>query len=122
MLPPTLQVTALRAFTDNYIWVIHSPLDPQQVVVVDPGDAQPVRAALRDHQWSLAGILITHHHTDHIGGVAELVQAYSPTIFGPATERIPGQPQLLREGDRASFPSIGLSFTVLDVPGHTAGH
>jgi hydroxyacylglutathione hydrolase len=122
MLPTTLQVTALRAFTDNYIWVIHSPLDPQQVVVVDPGDAQPVQAALRERNWSLAGILVTHHHADHIGGITELVDAYSPTIFGPATERIPGRPQCLREGDRASFPFIGLSFSVLDVPGHTAGH
>jgi hydroxyacylglutathione hydrolase len=117
-----LQVTALRAFTDNYIWTIHSPRDPQRVVVVDPGDANPVHLALRDRRWSLGAILVTHHHADHIGGVAELASRYSAPVFGPANERIPGEPRPLREGDRVELPSLGLSFDVLDVPGHTAGH
>jgi len=122
MPPHALQVTALRAFTDNYIWAIHAPRDPRRVVVVDPGDAAPVLSALRDRQWTLAGILVTHHHPDHIGGVLELLAAYPVPIFGPANEHIPGQPHPLREGDRAEFPSLGLSFAVLEVPGHTAGH
>jgi hydroxyacylglutathione hydrolase len=117
-----LQVTPVQAFTDNYIWLIHSPLDPRNVVVVDPGDAAPVRQALSSQDLKLSGILITHHHGDHVGGVVDLLRQQSVPVFGPAGERVPGNPQPLREGDNAQFESLGLKFAVLDVPGHTAGH
>lgn len=117
-----LQVTPVRAFTDNYIWLIHAPHEPHKVVAVDPGDAEPVRQTLRAHSLQLCGILLTHHHHDHVGGVASLLQDGRVPLFGPATERVPGEPQLLREGDHAVFADLGLQFTVLDVPGHTAGH
>lgn len=117
-----LKVTPVRAFTDNYIWLIHSPRDPSRVVVVDPGDAKPVERTLAEHKLTMAGLLITHHHGDHVGGVAELLQNRAIPVFGPANETIPGNPKRLREGDRASLPELGLEFEVLDVPGHTAGH
>lgn len=117
-----LQVTPVRAFADNYIWLIHSPLDARQVVAVDPGDAAPVKRALADGGLKLSGILITHHHADHVGGVSELLHTHAVKSYGPATETVPGEPTRLREGDRATFESLGLSFAVLDVPGHTAGH
>jgi hydroxyacylglutathione hydrolase len=117
-----LQVTPVRAFADNYIWLIHAPHAPHKVVAVDPGDAEPVRRTLRDQSLQLSGILLTHHHADHVGGVASLLQDGRVPLFGPANERLPGEPQLMREGDRAEFPDLELQFTVLDVPGHTAGH
>lgn len=117
-----LQVTPVRAFADNYIWLIHSPLDERQVVVVDPGDAVPVKRALADGGLKLSGILLTHHHADHVGGVSELLRGPQVKSYGPATETVPGEPTPMREGDQAVFESLGLSFTVLDVPGHTAGH
>lgn len=117
-----LQVTPVRAFTDNYIWLIHSPRDAARVVVVDPGDAQPVERMLAERNLTLAGLLITHHHADHVGGVADLLRNRPVPIFGPANETIPGNPERLREGDRAGFAELGLEFDVLDVPGHTAGH
>lgn len=117
-----LQVTPVRAFADNYIWLIHSPEDARRVVVVDPGDAAPVRAALEAEQLELAAILLTHHHRDHVGGVAALLQHRAVPTFGPASEVIPGDPVRLREGDVVDLPSLGLRFEVLDVPGHTAGH
>ncbi|MBM0106146.1 hydroxyacylglutathione hydrolase [Steroidobacter sp. S1-65] len=117
-----LQVTQVRAFTDNYIWLIHSPRDPARVVVVDPGDARPVERTLADRNLTLAGLLITHHHGDHVGGVTELLRDRSIPVFGPANESVPGHPQRLREGDRARFAELELEFQVLDVPGHTAGH
>jgi len=118
-----LQVTPVRAFTDNYIWLIHSPQDASRVVVVDPGDAKPVERTLASRNLTLSGVLITHHHGDHVGGVEELLQnRRSIPVYGPATEVIPGNPQRLSEGDRALFPDLGLAFDVLDVPGHTAGH
>lgn len=119
-----LQVTPVRAFTDNYIWLIHAPRAPRRVVVVDPGDAAPVQRALAAGGLELAGILLTHHHADHVGGVADLLRMNSGPvkIFGPATESVPGNPVRLREGDTVELDSLGLRFEVLDVPGHTAGH
>ena len=116
-----LKVSAVRAFADNYIWLIHSPREPAQVVVVDPGDAEPVEREL-SRGIQLAGILITHRHADHVGGVERLLQLRRVPVFGPAGEKVPGQPRSLREGDIAEFPELGLRFEVLDVPGHTAGH
>ncbi|MBL8268503.1 hydroxyacylglutathione hydrolase [Steroidobacter sp.] len=121
-----LQVTPVRAFTDNYIWLIHSPRDASRVLVVDPGDAKPVGRMLAERHLTLAGILITHHHSDHVGGVAELLRNRDSSaaipVYGPANETIPGDPTRLREGDHARFAELGLEFAVLDVPGHTAGH
>ena len=117
-----LQVTPVRAFTDNYIWLIHSPLDLRQVVAVDPGDAAPVQGALQAGSLTLAGILITHHHADHVGGVAGLLRQQSVPVFGPSAEQVPGNPTEVAEGDIARFDALGLAFRVLDVPGHTAGH
>jgi hydroxyacylglutathione hydrolase len=116
-----LKVSAVRAFADNYIWLIHSPRDATRVVAVDPGDAQPVEQALT-RGFQLAGILITHRHADHVGGVDRLLRGHRVPIFGPAGEKVPGEPRPLREGDTADFPELDLHFEVLDVPGHTAGH
>ena len=69
-----LDVRPVAAFADNYIWLIESPRVPGHVVAVDPGDAAPVRAELHRSGASLAAILLTHHHPDHIGGVAELLE------------------------------------------------
>jgi hydroxyacylglutathione hydrolase len=117
-----LQVTPVKAFADNYIWLVHAPRDAGQVVAVDPGDARPVERALAEHELNLAGILITHHHADHVGGVADLLRARRAPVFGPAGESVPGEPSRLREGDDAAFEELGLHFDVLDIPGHTAGH
>lgn len=117
-----LQITQVRAFNDNYIWLVHAPRAAQRVVVVDPGDAAPVRRALAQGGLELAGILMTHHHADHVGGVAELLREHPVPAFGPANEAIPGEPTRLREGDAVVFDGLDLSFEVLDVPGHTAGH
>lgn len=117
-----LQITPVRAFADNYIWLIQAPRDASQVVAVDPGDAAPVERALAERNLTLGGILLTHHHADHVGGVANLLQNRRAPLFGPGTERLPGEPTRLRQGDRAVFAALGLEFSVLDIPGHTAGH
>jgi hydroxyacylglutathione hydrolase len=117
-----LEVTPVRAFADNYIWLIHSPRDSRKVVAVDPGDAAPVADALATRGLELQAILLTHHHSDHVGGVVQLLQQYAVPTLGPANETVPGRPTLLREGDVVDLPHLGLRFEVLDVPGHTAGH
>jgi hydroxyacylglutathione hydrolase len=114
-----IQVVPLPAFQDNYIWCLRNGSD---ALVVDPGDAAPVRAYLAQEGLRLRAILVTHHHADHVGGVETLATQYSVPVFGPASEPIPGRTQALREGDKARVDSLDIEFDVLDVPGHTAGH
>ena len=107
----------LPAFTDNYIWMLH---DGRQAAVVDPGDAAPVFQALERLGLRLQAILVTHHHPDHVGGVDALRDATGAVVYGPARERIPEPLVRLAQGDMVD--ALGLRFTVIDVPGHTAGH
>src|SRR6218665_3360784 len=93
----------LPAFDDNYIWMLH---DGRQALVVDPGDAQPVLQALQALGLQLQAILVTHHHADHVGGVAELRAATGATVHGPAGEEMPEPLQRYSEGD--SLDLLGL--------------
>lgn len=115
----TLSVLTIPAFNDNYLWLIH---DGTHAAVVDPGDAKPVLAALKQHGLRLTAILLTHHHADHIGGVPELLQHYPVPVFGPRNETIAAVTRPLGEGQHVDVPGLALKLAVLDVPGHTNGH
>lgn len=117
---PLLNVSAIPAFADNYIWLIHT--GETGCAVVDPGDAAPVKQALRTSGRTLRYILLTHHHPDHIGGMAELKRQSGATVIGPEDDRIDGIDQVVREGDTAHLPDLDIDFKVLEVPGHTATH
>lgn len=112
-----MNLIALPAFSDNYIWMLH---DGARAVVIDPGDAAPVIAALDAQHLALEAILVTHHHADHVGGVDDLRGRLEGAVYGPRRERIPQPCVALDDGD--SVEVLGLRFEVIDVPGHTAGH
>lgn len=115
-----IQIQPLRAFNDNYIWLLQDTAT-RQCAVVDPGDAAPVKAWLEAHPgWVLADILITHHHHDHVGGVVALKALTGAKVTGPADEAIPGRDVAVTQGSQIS--ALGLEFEVLHVPGHTLGH
>ena len=117
-----LEIAPVRAFDDNYIWMLRNP-GSSQVVAVDPGDEAPVLAWLEQESAELSAVLITHHHYDHVGGIPELRQAFPGlSVFGPKQESIRGVTDTLHEGDRPAIPGLQARFQVLEVPGHTAGH
>lgn len=113
------QLIAVPALSDNYIWMI---CKNNHAVVVDPGVAAPVQEILDQHQLTLAAILLTHHHGDHVGGVTALQQRNGGVVYGPANETLPACDVRLSEGDTVSLPMVDLTLSVLDIPGHTAGH
>lgn len=116
-----LAIHRIPAFTDNYIWLVHDPVSAE-TIVVDPGAADPVLAALAEQGWQLSAIWNTHWHPDHTGGNAALKAATGCTVIAPAAEaaKIPTADRLVGEGDTVS---IGRHIAaVLEVPAHTAGH
>jgi len=114
-----LDIHPIRAFKDNYIWLLRSGAN---AAVVDPGDAQPVLDYVARNGVRLVAILATHHHPDHVGGVADLLTAGRVPVYGPRGESIPVVTHPLGEGDRISVAELGVTFSVLEVPGHTRGH
>lgn len=112
-------IQPICAFTDNYIWLLYDE-DSRQAFVVDPGDAQPVVDTLAELELELAGILITHHHFDHVGGLAQLCADRQPVVYGPRNPAIAGVTRELAAGDSAEV--LGRTFEVLEVPGHTLDH
>lgn len=115
-----VEILRLAAFADNYLWLIHNQ---QEAIVVDPGDADIVISALAQHGLALSAILVTHHHSDHVGGIAKLLD-YAPKakIFGPALDNIKFINHALYGNEELFFENLGLDFKVIAVPGHTIGH
>ncbi|MCU0840805.1 MAG: hydroxyacylglutathione hydrolase [Thiobacillaceae bacterium] len=114
-----IEVLPVPALRDNYIWVIH---DGRHAVVVDPGESAPILAWLTGRGMSLTAILVTHHHGDHVGGVADLAACYGCPVHGPGDEPIPCLTDVAREGSLIRLAAPELTIRILEVPGHTRGH
>lgn len=117
--PDSLNIEPIRAFSDNYIWLI-TDNSTNRCFVVDPGDARPVIDTVTTRGLELTGILITHHHADHSGGIATLLEHYQATVYGPENPAIKHVSRRLTENNEVDV--LGHSYRVLSVPGHTLDH
>ena len=114
-----LELRAIPAFEDNYIWVLVDSED--RAIIVDPGDATPVFAAIAEGLRPVA-ILLTHHHPDHIGGAEALLQRHPVPCYAPRDPRIACASHRVGDGDAFEIPELGLRFATLEVHGHTRSH
>ena len=114
-----MEIVAVPAFSDNYIWLAHDKASGE-TAVVDPGDATPALADAERRGWTIGQVWNTHWHLDHTGGNLEVKAATGAVISGPAKETIPGVDVGLSEGDEVRLG--GHRGRVVEVPGHTLGH
>ena len=114
-------IKPIPAFQYNYIWLI---VDSTQKIasVVDPGDAQPIIAHLQAEDLELSSILITHHHWDHTGGIADLLAHWQVPVYGPKNPNIAHISHPVAESDTVTILEDALTLSVLETPGHTLDH
>lgn len=116
-----MRVEIVPCLRDNFAYLV-STGDGTECVVIDPSEAAPVERALEQHGLTLAAVLNTHHHHDHVGGNSELkLSRRGLDVFGYTSDRgrIPEQTRFLEHGE--SFEVVGLEFSVMHIPGHTTG-
>jgi hydroxyacylglutathione hydrolase len=118
-------MTSLRplpALSDNYIWML-ADAAAGTALVVDPSVAGPVLEALAAEGLTLTAILLTHHHSDHIGGVPELIERFpAADVYAPHDDRIPCAARRVSEGDAIEIASPSARFDIIEVHGHTRSH
>jgi hydroxyacylglutathione hydrolase len=114
-----LEIVAVPAFSDNYIWLVHDAASGE-TAVVDPGDAAPALAEAKRRGWTVTQVWNTHHHWDHSGGNVAMKEATECSVSGPAAETIPGRDVALCEGSELRIGDhCGVA---IEIPGHTLGH
>ena len=112
-----LKISPINAFSDNYIWLIQTN---EGNTLVDPGDSEPIISTIDELGITIDDILITHHHFDHVGGLESLKPLIKGSVIGPKNKSIDLLDKQVGEGD--VIKSIGLEFSVFEVPGHTLDH
>jgi hydroxyacylglutathione hydrolase len=117
----TAETRLFRCLQDNFGVLVHDPASGA-TAAIDAPEAAPVEAALQATGWRLTDILVTHHHADHTGGIAELKARHRCRVTAPRNEaaRIPDVDATVGEGDRVNVGK--LTARVIETPGHTAGH
>lgn len=127
-----INITPIKAYSDNYIWAITNKeanikTNTHKMALVDPGDADVCMDFIENNQLILSAILITHHHSDHTGGIEKLIaycqkNRWPLTVYGPANEKIPHCDVKLIEKNSVNLSDLNINFQIIDLPGHTAGH
>ena len=118
-----LEIFPISVLQDNYVWVITNPSNHNtHAIVIDPSIASPIINVLAEKKLTLAGILITHHHADHTGGIAGLLQYKNVPVHGPDKTTIMGITHAYREGDILPLTALEINCKVLAIPGHTLDH
>lgn len=115
------KISPILAFKDNYIWAISNERT-QDVAVVDPGVAAPVLAHLQENGLKLCAILLTHKHSDHIGGVVELINTINVPVYGPRSKELPMVTTAVGEGDVVDLETLECTLKVMEIPAHTLEH
>jgi hydroxyacylglutathione hydrolase len=115
------QTRLFLCLQDNYGVLLHDPATGA-TAAIDAPETGPIEATLKSTGWTLTDILVTHHHADHTGGIAELKQRHRCRVVAPAAEaaRIPLVNATVREGETVNVG--GLAAQVIETPGHTSGH
>jgi hydroxyacylglutathione hydrolase len=116
-----LRVWPVPVFSDNYVWVLERE-GSDEVAVVDPGDGSPVIEAVLDRGLRIAAVLLTHHHHDHVGGLAGVIRQFHPAVFGSGGDGVPGLDRPLEDGGTAALPFLDIDLDVVALPGHTSRH
>lgn len=117
----TVSITPVPTLKDNYVWVLINE-ENRSAVIVDPGEAKPVAAFLKQHKLRLESILITHHHWDHTNGISELKFTANCPVIAPVKEKVSNVTYPVYENDKVQIDNFPITFQVIDIPGHTLGH
>ena len=115
-----LQVYPVPILNDNYTWIIKSP-DSTSVYVVDPGESGPVIQYLEEKNWSIEGLLITHSHRDHVGGIDAVLERFPAPVIGPKCPAIKQVTQIVNEHSQLCLWD-DISVQVIETPGHLPEH
>ena len=116
-----LEIVTIPCLSDNYAFLAHDAVSGQ-TALIDAPEPGPILAALDARNWKLSHVLLTHHHWDHVDGLAGILEHHSAKVIGAAADahRLPHLDLQVREGD--TFEIGGEPVHVLDVSGHTIGH
>lgn len=115
-----LEIIPLPALKDNYIWLLKNKASGH-VAIVDPSEAEPVLKLIKSEELTPIALLITHHHWDHVSGIAGITEKYDIPVYTPKTESIDGSTHPVGEGEVIPLDELDLKLSILDVPGHTSG-
>ena len=111
-----INIEPIKAFSDNYIWLVTTN---EGSIVIDPGESKNTLDLLKNKQMDLSAVLITHHHFDHTGGISDLNKNNTLDVYGP-NNAIESITKRVINGDVINV--IGLSFEIIEIPGHTLDH